>query len=199
MEVKERDAVPTASRLNPKAIRALQRNLSGIADIPGHIFLILAMGAAVVSCPACSASAADFWMTPLLIFVGIAPAGRGRLGRQPHRGLVVFGCLFLLAPPRHRSGAGRWCFERRRRRHYAWCLDLYAAALARQLDLLIALSYVILLTTVGGLMFWEGLRAIMRVRRGMVVPRMRRSGSHGWIHGLPLKNALQAPPRSICR
>ena len=32
---------------------------------------------------------------------------------------------------------------------------------------MIALSYVVLLTTVGGLMFWEGLRAILRARRGM--------------------------------
>ena len=42
------------------------------------------------------------------------------------------------------------------------------------------------LNTVGALMFWEGLRAILRVRRGIAVP-LRRSGSHGWIHGLPLK------------
>src|SRR5882757_3415292 len=55
-----------------------------------------------------------------------------------------------------------------------------------QLDLMIALSYVVLLSTVGALMFWEGLRAILRVRRGVNVPA-RRSGSHGWIHGLPLK------------
>ena len=34
-----------------------------------------------------------------------------------------------------------------------------------QLDLMIATSYVILLTTVGGLMFWEGLRALLRVVR----------------------------------
>src|SRR5260370_1038861 len=52
-----------------------------------------------------------------------------------------------------------------------------------QLDLLIALSYVALLTTVGGLMFWEGLRAMMRTRRGVAAPRR----SDGWIHGLPLK------------
>jgi uncharacterized membrane protein YfcA len=51
---------------------------------------------------------------------------------------------------------------------------------------MIALSYVVLLSTVGALMFWEGLRAILRVHRGVTVP-MRRSGSHGWIHGLPLK------------
>jgi uncharacterized membrane protein YfcA len=48
------------------------------------------------------------------------------------------------------------------------------------------LSYVVLLTAVGALMFWEGLRAVLRVRRGVAVS-MRRSGSHGWIHGLPLK------------
>src|SRR5258705_4564219 len=55
-----------------------------------------------------------------------------------------------------------------------------------QLDLLIALCYVVLLSTVGALMYWEGLRAILRVRRGFALP-MRRFGSHGWIHGLPLK------------
>src|SRR5207244_4898835 len=55
-----------------------------------------------------------------------------------------------------------------------------------QLDLLIAMSYVILLTTVGGLMFWEGLRALLRARRGGPAA-VRRPGSHGWIHGLPLK------------
>jgi uncharacterized membrane protein YfcA len=55
-----------------------------------------------------------------------------------------------------------------------------------QLDLLIALSYVVLLSAVGGLMFWEGLRAMMRLRRGEK-QQLRRSGSHGWIHGLPLK------------
>lgn len=55
-----------------------------------------------------------------------------------------------------------------------------------QLDLMIALSYVILLTTVGSLMFWEGLRAMLRARRGGAVT-LRKPGSHGWIHGLPLK------------
>ena len=47
----------------------------------------------------------------------------------------------------------------------------------------IALSYVVLLSAA---MFWEGLRAHSPCRCGIVVP-MRRSGSHGWIHGLPLK------------
>ena len=35
-------------------------------------------------------------------------------------------------------------------------------------------------------MFWEGLRALLRARRGGAATT-RRPGSHGWIHGLPLK------------
>jgi len=84
-------------------------------------------------------------------------------------------------------------------RRWRWCcyaagivgttLGVWTFTLLRslgQLDLMIALSYVALLNHRGGLMFWEGLRAILRARRGITVP-MRRSGSHGWIHGLPLK------------
>ena len=53
-----------------------------------------------------------------------------------------------------------------------------------QLDLMIALSYVVLLTTVGSLMFSEGLRALMRTRRG---GRAAAAHASNWIHGLPLK------------
>ena len=55
-----------------------------------------------------------------------------------------------------------------------------------QLDLIIALSYVALLTTVGTLMFWEGTRAILRARHGTPAPT-RRARAQGWILGLPLK------------
>jgi hypothetical protein len=55
-----------------------------------------------------------------------------------------------------------------------------------QLDLIISLSYVALLTSVGGLMLWESTRAVLRSRRGEAIT-LRRPGSHVWIHGLPLK------------
>ena len=51
---------------------------------------------------------------------------------------------------------------------------------------MIALSYVILLTTVGGLMVVESVRAIVRSYQGKPVV-LRRPGSHTWFHGLPLK------------
>jgi uncharacterized membrane protein YfcA len=128
-----------------------------IADIPVNVFLILAMGAAVGFVSGMFGIGGGFLMTPLLIFVGIAPA------------VAVASVASHIAAS---SFSGALSYWRRR------AID---PALA-----LVLLSGGIVGTTVGGLMFWEGLRAIMRVRRGVVVP-MRRSGSHGWIHGLPLK------------
>jgi uncharacterized membrane protein YfcA len=55
-----------------------------------------------------------------------------------------------------------------------------------QLDLMIGLSYVTLLTVVGVLMVGESARAIIRSRQGKPV-ELRRPGSHAWFHGLPLK------------
>jgi uncharacterized membrane protein YfcA len=125
-------------------------------------------------------------MTPLLIFVGIAPAVAvasvashiaassfsGALSYWRRRAIDPALALVLLSGGTVGTALGVWTFTLLRS--------------LGQLDLMIALSYVVLLTIVGGLMFWEGLRAILRVRRGVAVP-MRRSGSHGWIHGLPLK------------
>jgi uncharacterized membrane protein YfcA len=55
-----------------------------------------------------------------------------------------------------------------------------------QLDIVIGLSYLLLLVSVGAMMVAEGLRAILRARQGKPV-ELRRPGSHTWIHGLPLK------------
>jgi uncharacterized membrane protein YfcA len=55
-----------------------------------------------------------------------------------------------------------------------------------QLDITIGLSYVALLSTVGGLMINESVRAILREQQGKP-PVLRRGGAHTWVHGLPLK------------
>jgi uncharacterized protein len=55
-----------------------------------------------------------------------------------------------------------------------------------QLDITIGISYVLLLTSVGAMMVADGARAMLRQRQGKPVP-LRHSGSHTWIHGLPLK------------
>ncbi len=122
-----------------------------IADIPINIFLILAMGAAVGFVSGMFGIGGGFLMTPLLIFIGIAPA------------VAVASVASHIAAS---SFSGAISYWRR-----------------RAIDPALAL---VLLSSVGAAMFYEGLRAHLRTRRGVVIPA-RRSGSHGWIHGLPLK------------
>jgi uncharacterized membrane protein YfcA len=157
-----------------------------IADLPVNVFLILAMGAAVGFVSGMFGIGGGFLMTPLLIFVGIAPAVAvasvaSHIAASSFSGAITYWrrraidpvlALILLCGGTIGTALGVWTFT-------------YLRSLG-QLDLMIALSYVVLLTAVGSAMFWEGLRAMLRVRRGGTVS-MRKPGSHGWIHGLPMK------------
>ena len=157
-----------------------------IADIPVNMFLILAMGMAVGFVSGMFGIGGGFLLTPLLIFVGVSPAVAvasvsshiaassfsGALSYWRRRAIDPALALVLLSGGVLGTAFGVWLFTLLRS--------------LGQLDLIIALSYVVLLSAVGGLMFWEGLRAIHRARRGEIIP-MRRTGAHGWIHGLPLK------------
>jgi uncharacterized membrane protein YfcA len=154
-----------------------------IADIPVNIFLILAMGAAVGFVSGMFGIGGGFLMTPLLIFIGIAPA------------VAVASVTSHIAAS---SLSGAISYWRRRAIDPALAtvlliggtvgtaLGVSTFTLLRslgQLDLMIALSYVALLTTVGLLMLSEGMRAIMRTHRGAPPPRR----THNWVHALPLK------------
>jgi hypothetical protein len=157
-----------------------------IADIPVNVFLILAMGAAVGFVSGMFGIGGGFLMTPLLIFIGISPAVAvasvsshmaassfsGALSYWRKRAIDPALSLVLLSGGVTGTALGVWIF-----------------ALLRsvgQLDLMIALSYVVLLTAVGTLMVMEGARAILRARRnGNVIARRPRA--QGWILGLPLK------------
>jgi uncharacterized membrane protein YfcA len=154
-----------------------------IADLPVNVLLVLAMGAAVGFVSGMFGIGGGFLMTPLLIFIGIGPAVSvasvashiaassfsGAISYWRRRAIDPALAFVLLCGGTIGTALGVWTFTLLRS--------------LGQLDLIIALSYVVLLTTVGGLMLWEGLRAMMRVRQGVVPSRH----SHGWIHGLPLK------------
>ena len=157
-----------------------------IADLPVNIFLLLGMGLAVGFISGMFGIGGGFLMTPLLIFIGVTPAVAvasvashiaassfsGAISYWRKNALDVMLAVMLLIGGIIGTASGVWLFTTLRR------LD--------QLDLLIGLSYVTLLGIVGGLMFYEGARAILREYHGM--PAMpRRPGSHTWFHGLPLK------------
>ena len=157
-----------------------------IADIPVNVFLILAMGMAVGFVSGMFGIGGGFLLTPLLIFIGISPAVAvasvsthiaasslsGALSYWRKRSIDLTLALVLLGGSIVGTILGVLLFT-------------YLRTLG-QLDLVIALSYVVLLGGVGTAMFYEGLRAIARARRGGN-PTLRRPGSHSWVHGLPLK------------
>jgi len=157
-----------------------------IADLPVNIFLILGMGLAVGFISGMFGIGGGFLMTPLLIFVGIAPAVvvasvashvaassmSGAISYWRRRAVDIALALMLLAGGILGTAGGVWLFTLLRA--------------LNQLDLTIALSYVALLTAVGGLMVMESVRAIVREQKGQPVTP-RRGGAHTWIHGLPLK------------
>ena len=157
-----------------------------IADLPVNIFLVLTMGLAVGFISGMFGIGGGFLMTPLLIFIGISPAVTvasvashvsasslsGAIAYWRRNAVDVALALMLLAGGILGTGAGVWLFTVLR------SLD--------QLDLTIGLSYVALLSIVGGLMIAESVRAIMREQQGKPAAP-RRGGAHTWVHGLPLK------------
>jgi len=157
-----------------------------IADLPVNIFLVLAMGLAVGFISGMFGIGGGFLMTPLLIFIGISPAVAvasvaSHIAASSCSGAISYWrkntidlslALMLLAGGFLGTAVGVWLFTLLRA--------------LNQLDLAIGLSYVVLLTVVGGLMIWESVRMIVRERQGRPVV-LRRGGSHTWLHGLPLK------------
>jgi uncharacterized membrane protein YfcA len=157
-----------------------------IADIPVNVFLILALGAAVGFVSGMFGIGGGFLMTPLLIFIGISPAVAvasvpshmaassfsGALSYWRRRAIDPMMATILACGGVIGTATGVWLFTLLR-------------ALG-QLDLIIALSYVVLLTVVGSLMFWEGTRAILRLK-AKTTTVTRRARAQGWILGMPLK------------
>jgi uncharacterized membrane protein YfcA len=157
-----------------------------VADLPVNIFLVLAMGLAVGFISGMFGIGGGFLMTPLLIFIGIAPAVAvasvashvaassmsGAISYWRRKAVDLALALMLLAGGILGTAVGVWLFTTLR------ALD--------QLDLAIGLSYVALLSIVGALMIAESVRAIIREQRGKPATP-RRGGTHTWVHGLPLK------------
>ena len=157
-----------------------------IADVAINIFLLFAMGLAVGFISGMFGVGGGFLMTPFLIFLGISPgvavasvashitasSFSGALSHWRKRAVDVPMAFVLLSGGLVGTASGVWIFTRLRA--------------VGQLDLLIGLSYLVMLTAVGGLMLIESVRAINRARHQQP-SQLRRPGAHTWVHALPFK------------
>ncbi len=155
-----------------------------IAEISVNVFLILGLGGGVGFLSGLFGVGGGFLMTPLLIFIGIPPAvavateanqivASSVSGVLAHwkRGNVDFKMgMVLVVGGFAGSGAGVWLFTLLR--------DM------GQIDLVIKLSYVVFLGTIGLLMLIESIKAMTR-KRGKKPQHSK--GGRSWTDALPLK------------
>ena len=156
-----------------------------IAEISLNILLLLGIGGAVGFLSGMFGVGGGFLLTPILIFIGVPPAIAVATQANQVVGSSVSGVLahwskdnvdfkmgfVLVAGGFIGSTVGVVVFGILQR--------------LNQIDLVIQFAYVVLLTAIGGLMLFESLRALLRMRRRTGAPR--KLHQHTWVHGLPLK------------
>jgi hypothetical protein len=157
-----------------------------IAEVSVNAPLLVALGALVGFISGLFGIGGGFLMTPVLVFLGIPPAvavasmanhvaasSMSSVISYSRRRLVDFRMGAVLAGGGVVGAiAGVELFR--------WL------RLLGQADLVVALSYLIFLGIIGGLMLMESLQAILRRRRGEPPPP-RRDRRPPWLYGLPLK------------
>ncbi|MDV7340416.1 sulfite exporter TauE/SafE family protein [Terasakiella sp. A23] len=160
-----------------------------IAEISVNIFLLLGMGGAVGFLSGMFGVGGGFLMTPLLIFIGVPPSVAvateanqivassvsGVIAHTRRKNVDFKMGIMLLIGGVIGSTSGVWLFS--------------ALKASGQIDLVIKLSYVVFLSIIGGLMFFESARAIIRKRKGYVGTGgvHKRKDHSGWQHKLPFK------------
>jgi len=161
-----------------------------IAEMSVNAFLIAGLGAAVGFVTGMFGVGGGFLMTPFLIFSGIPPAVAVATGAthivassvagmatQVARKAVDFKMGLLLV-----AGGVPGTFGG------VWLVSLLQQT--GQIDLIIKLSYVVLLGSIGLMMLNESLRTILRSRAGTPAPK--RTSNHNWVHFLPFKMRFRA-------
>ncbi len=146
-----------------------------IAEVSVDAFLLLGLGGSVGILSGMFGVGGGFLMTPLLFFIGIPPAVAvateasqivassfsGALAHLKRRTVDLKMGVVLLAGGLVGAALGVQIFN--------------ALKAIGQMELLVQLSYVVFLGTVGGLMFIESLKAIQRSRTGRAALRHRKS------------------------
>ena len=163
-----------------------------IAEVSINAFLLLGLGGIVGFLSGMFGVGGGFLITPLLLFIGVPPGVAVATGANQVVASSISGVLAQLKRKAvdFRMGtvlligglAGSWLGVQ---------VFAYMTALG-QIDLFVQLSYVLFLGLIGGMMFVESARALLRAHRAGGAAPVRRSHIHTWVHGLPLKMKFRA-------
>ncbi|CAM4312693.1 sulfite exporter TauE/SafE family protein [Palleronia rufa] len=159
-----------------------------IAEVSVNAFLLLGLGGVVGILSGMFGVGGGFLITPLLFFVGIPPAVAVATSANQ---IVASSFSAVLAHIRRKTVDFPMGLVLLVGGLIGAAIGIVIFNILRgmgQVDLLVSLSYVVFLGTIGGLMFVESLNALRNARSGK--PPKRRK--HNWIHALPLKMKFRA-------
>ena len=161
-----------------------------IAQLSVNWIVILCMGAGVGFLSGMLGVSGGFVTTPLLLFYGIPPGVAVATQASPIASASLVGAL----------SKGHQDSVDYKMGFVLLCGGLVGSAIGvsifrylqrlGQIDLVVQVSYVLLLGTVGGLMLKESLEVYLAVRKGQAVPT-HAPGQHNWIHRLPFKTRFR--------
>ena len=157
-----------------------------VAELSANWLLLLGLGGGVGLLSGLFGVGGGFLMTPLLIFIGVPPAIAVGSEAAQIVGASVSGAL---AHWRRNNVDFRMGFVLLAGGIVGSTLGVQVFALLRkagQVELIIALAYVVILGAIGSLMLAESVRA-MRRQRLTGTTRRGKLHQHTWLHGLPLK------------
>jgi uncharacterized membrane protein YfcA len=157
-----------------------------IAEMSVNLLVMLGLGAAVGFLSGMFGVGGGFLLTPFLIFSGISAPIAVATGANQIVATSVSGALAQWRRNNIDFRMGSVLIAGGVVGAFIGVLLLKVLREAGQAGLIISLSYVALLSTIGTLMLAESIRAIRRTRAGRPSSG-RRPGQHNWVHGLPLK------------
>lgn len=159
-----------------------------IAEVSVNGLLLLSLGTLVGVLSGMFGVGGGFLITPLLFLVGIPP---GVAIATSANQIVASSFTSLLAHLRRRNvdlWMGTVLLIGGLAGTTAGVAAYNALREAGQSDLLVKLSYVVFLGSIGSMMLVESLRATWRARTGAPPSRRRR---HNWVHALPFKTRFR--------
>ena len=157
-----------------------------IAEMSVNLLVMLGLGAAVGFLSGMFGVGGGFLLTPFLIFSGISAPIAVATGANQIVATSVSGALAQWRRNNIDFRMGTVLIAGGVAGAFIGVLLLKVLREAGQAGLIISLTYVALLGTIGTLMLAESIRAIRRTRAGRLSSG-RRPGQHNWVHGLPLK------------
>jgi uncharacterized membrane protein YfcA len=155
-----------------------------IAEVALNVFLLLGLGAGVGVLSGLFGVGGGFLLTPLLIFVGVPPAVAVATQSNQVVASSVSGVLAHWARGNVDVKMGAVMLAGGMLGSSIGVLLFTLLKTLGQIDLVIAIAYVITLSGIGIMMAVESIRALRRVRRSMAPKKLHQ---HNWAQGLPFK------------